>query len=74
MQGSIRYFVQAYRKRCRKVQFMRSDRHFGLYQWVFLVQLTDSTSKLGVIAFFVTTDGIKQADIVYGNLRVYPIA
>ncbi len=41
---------------------------------VFLVQLADSTYTSGVVAFFATTDGIKQADIVYGNLRVYPIA
>jgi serine/threonine protein kinase len=41
---------------------------------VFLVQLADSTYTSGVIAFFATTDGIKQADVVYGNLKVYPIA
>jgi len=41
---------------------------------VFLVQLTDSTYTTGLIAFFATTDGIKQADVVYGNLKVYPIA
>ncbi len=41
---------------------------------VFLVQLADSTYTSGVVAFFATTDGIKQADIVYGNLRVYPMA
>jgi len=41
---------------------------------VFLVQLADSTYTSGVVAFFATTDGIKQADIVYSNLRVYPIA
>ena len=41
---------------------------------MFLVQLADSTYTSGVVAFFATTDGIKQADIVYGNLRVYPIA
>jgi hypothetical protein len=41
---------------------------------VFLVQLADSTYTSGVIAFFATTDGIKQADVVYGNLKEYPIA
>jgi serine/threonine protein kinase len=40
---------------------------------VFLVQLADSTYKSGLIAFFATTDGIKQADVVYGNLKVYPM-
>jgi serine/threonine protein kinase len=41
---------------------------------VFLVQLVDSTYSTGLIAFFATTDGIKQADVVYGNLKVYPIS
>jgi len=41
---------------------------------VFLVQLADSTYATGLIAFFDTTDGIKQADVVYGNLKVYPMA
>jgi hypothetical protein len=41
---------------------------------VFLVQLADSTYTSGLIAFFATTDGVKQADVVYGNLRVYPMA
>jgi len=41
---------------------------------VFLVQLADSTYTSGLIAFFATTDGIKQADVVYGNLKVYPMA
>ena len=41
---------------------------------VFLVQLADSTYTSGLIAFFVTTDGIKQADAVYDNLKVYPFA
>jgi len=41
---------------------------------VFLVQLTDATYKSGLIAFFATTDGIKQADVVYGNLKVYPMS
>ncbi len=39
----------------------------------FLVQLADSTYTSGWIAFFATTDGIKQADVVYGNLKVYPM-
>ena len=41
---------------------------------MFLVQLSDSTYTSGLIAFFATTDGIKQADVVYGNLKVYPLA
>ncbi len=41
---------------------------------VFLVKLADSTYTEGLIAFFATTDGTRQADVVYGNLRVYPIA
>jgi eukaryotic-like serine/threonine-protein kinase len=41
---------------------------------VFLVQLADSTYTTGLVAFFATTDGIKQADVVYGNLRVYPMS
>jgi hypothetical protein len=41
---------------------------------MFLVQLADSTYTTGLIAFFATTDGIKQADVVYGNLKVYPMA
>ena len=41
---------------------------------VFLVQLADSTYTSGLIAFFATTDGIKQADVVYGNLKVYPMS
>ncbi|HEY6287329.1 MAG TPA: hypothetical protein VIX20_16805, partial [Ktedonobacteraceae bacterium] len=41
---------------------------------MFLVQLSNSTYTSGLIAFFATTDGIKQADVVYGNLRVYPLA
>ena len=41
---------------------------------VFLVQLADSTYTSGLIAFFATTDGIEQADVVYGNLKVYPMA
>jgi eukaryotic-like serine/threonine-protein kinase len=40
----------------------------------FLVQLTDTTYSSGVIAFFATTDGTKQADIVYSNLNVYPLS
>ena len=27
-----------------------------------------------LIAFFATTDGVKQADVVYGNLKVYPMS
>ena len=38
----------------------------------FLVRLVDSTYTTGLIAFFATTNGIKQADVVYGNLKVYP--
>jgi serine/threonine protein kinase len=41
---------------------------------VFLVQLVDSTYTTGLIAFFATTDDIKQADVVYGNLKVYPMS
>ena len=41
---------------------------------VFLVQLVDSTYTSGLIAFYATTDGIKQADVVYGNLKVYPMS
>jgi serine/threonine protein kinase len=40
----------------------------------FLVQLVDSTYTSGLIAFFATTDGVKQADVVYGNLKVYPMS
>jgi len=40
----------------------------------FLAQITDSTYTSGLIAFFATTDGIKQADVVYGNLKVYPVS
>jgi hypothetical protein len=39
----------------------------------FLVQLVDSTYTSGLVAFYATTDGIKQADVVYGNLMVYPM-
>ena len=52
---------------------MGPDRHFGLYHLVFFVQFSDSTFMLGVIAFFATPDGIKWADVVYGNLMVYPM-
>ncbi|MGZ6386375.1 MAG: hypothetical protein ACXWOL_13175, partial [Ktedonobacteraceae bacterium] len=41
---------------------------------VFLVQLADSTYTSGLIAFFATTDGVKQANVVYGNLKVYPMS
>ncbi len=40
----------------------------------FLTQLTDSTYTSGVLAFFATTNGVKQADVVYGNLKVYPMS
>ncbi len=40
----------------------------------FLTQLTDSTYISGLIAFFATTGGVKQADVVYGNLKVYPMS
>jgi hypothetical protein len=49
-------------------------RYYIIANGVFLVQLADSTYTSGVIAIFATTDGIKQADVVYGNLKVYPIA
>jgi len=41
---------------------------------VFLVQLTDPTYSSGVIAFFATTDGTTAADVVYSNLRVFPMS
>jgi eukaryotic-like serine/threonine-protein kinase len=41
---------------------------------VFLVQLTDSTYSSGVIAFFATTVGTTSADVVYSNLKVYPLS
>ncbi len=41
---------------------------------VFLVQLTDPTYSSGVIAFFATTDGTTAADVVYSNLRVFPLS
>lgn len=40
----------------------------------FLVQLVDSTYTSGLIALFATTDGVKQADVVYGNLKVYAMS
>jgi hypothetical protein len=40
----------------------------------FLTQLTDPTYTSGLIAFFATTGGAKQADVVYGNLKVYPMS
>ncbi len=41
---------------------------------VFLVQLTDTTYSSGVIAFYATTHGTTPADVVYSNLRVYPLS
>src|SRR5271157_2485554 len=41
---------------------------------VFLVQLTDPTYSSGVIAFFATTVGTTPADVVYSNLKVYPLS
>ncbi len=41
---------------------------------VFLVQLTDTNYTSGVIAFLATSDGTTQADIVYSNLKVYPLS
>ena len=40
----------------------------------FLTQLTDSTYTSGLVVFFATTGGAKQADVVYGNLKVYPMS
>jgi serine/threonine protein kinase len=39
----------------------------------FLVQLMDTNYTSGVIAFLATSDGTTQAEIVYSNLRVYPL-
>jgi serine/threonine protein kinase len=39
----------------------------------FLVQLTDPTYSSGVVAFFATTNGTIPADVVYSNLKVYPL-
>ncbi len=41
---------------------------------VFLVQLIDTNYTSGVIAFLATSDGTTQADIVYSNLKVYPLS
>ncbi len=41
---------------------------------MFLIQLTDQTYSSGVIAFFATTDGKIPADVVYSNLKVYPLS
>lgn len=57
------------------LQVIAQGNNLSLYaNGTFLVQLTDSTYTTGLIAFFATTDGIKQADVVYGNLKVYPIS
>ena len=40
----------------------------------FLVQIANSTYARGLVAFFATTDGMKQADVVYGNLKVYAMS
>ncbi len=57
------------------LQVIAQGSNLSLYaNGVFLVQLADSTYTSGLIAFFATTDGIKQADVVYGNLKVYPMA
>ena len=39
----------------------------------FLVQFIDSTYSSSENAFFATIDGVRQADVVYGKLRVYPM-
>jgi serine/threonine protein kinase len=57
------------------LQVIVKDNSLSLYaNGVFLVQLADSTYTTGLIAFYATTDGIKQADVVYGNLRVFPMS
>ncbi len=57
------------------LQVIAQESNLSLYaNGVLLVQLADSTYTTGLIAFFATTDGIKQADVVYGNLKVYPMA
>jgi eukaryotic-like serine/threonine-protein kinase len=57
------------------LQVIAQGNSLSLYaNGVFLVQLADSTYTSGLIAFFATTDGIKQADVVYGNLKAYPMA
>ena len=40
----------------------------------FLVQIADSIYTRGLVALFATTDGMKQADVVYGNLKVYAMS
>jgi serine/threonine protein kinase len=40
---------------------------------VFLVKLTDPTYSFGMLAFYATTDGKVPADVVYSNLKVYPL-
>ena len=55
--------------------FMDKGSSLSLYaNGVFLVQIADSTYTSGLIAFFATTDGMKQADVVYGNLKVYAMS
>ena len=57
------------------LQIIAERNSLSLYaNGVFLLQLADSTYTSGLIAFFAATDGIKQADVVYGNLKVYPIS
>jgi serine/threonine protein kinase len=57
------------------LQVIAQESSLSLYaNGVFLVRLADSTYTTGLIAFFATTDGTKQADVVYGNLKVYPMA
>jgi serine/threonine protein kinase len=41
---------------------------------MFLVQLTDTTYSSGMIAFYATTHGTTPADVVYSNLKVYPLS
>jgi hypothetical protein len=57
------------------LQVIAQGNSLSLYaNGAFLVQLTDSTYTSGLIAFFATTDGLKQADVAYGNLKVYPMS
>jgi hypothetical protein len=57
------------------LQVIAQGGNISLYvNGAFLTQLTDSTYTSGLIAFFATTDGVKQADVVYGNLKVYPMS
>ncbi len=57
------------------LQVIAQGNYLSLYaNGAFLVQLADATYTSGLISFFATTDGIKQADIVYGNLKIYPMS